>query len=144
MSARRRARGAVLAIAMPAALLAPLAGCYTGPGPTGFPPAVSPYGVSMELQAGRATYAGELLEARDTAFVILHSSGPTLVPFTAVRTARFARFTPYETRYLGGVPAAAQLAELRLLARYPQGLTAEQLARLVAAYGQRELHVVRP
>ena len=138
--ASRAARRTGVALLV-AALAGALAGaCTTGPDPQEFRPAISPYGITTQLSTREATYRGELLEARDTAFVVLHDSILTLVPFAGVRHATFHR---YPVRYQRGTPGAEQLAELRRLARYPQGLTADQLARLLAAHGQRELRVVQ-
>ena len=139
MIAHRCAHLRALAVAVLGA--SALGACHTGPDARGFGPAVTPLGVTVELGTSRGAYEGELLEVRDTAFVIFYPPAPTLVPFTAVRRAKVHQ---YPASYRGGVPTAEQRAELRLLARHPYGLTPDQLARLLAAYGQRELRLVPP
>lgn len=140
LSRPRRAAARARPLCCAALMLALAAGaCTTGPDVARFRPAVSVYGIESRIETRSGTTRGELLEVRDTAFVVLAGSWPTLVPFSLVRHARFEH---YPVSYRGGVPGADAMAALRRVARYPQGLTAEQLARLLAAHGQPELRVV--
>jgi hypothetical protein len=137
------------------ALAAPLlAGCPTGPSAGSYAVAHSPRGVATELRVGGENIAGELLELRDTAFVVLAptraraaaGTGATtpagrevvLVPFRVVRRGRFAQV---DEPYVGGRPGAKTFALLQHLSRFPRGLSAENMARLLASLGQREPRV---
>jgi len=132
------------------------AGCSTGPSVASYRAAHSPRGVATELRVGRETIAGELLELRDTAFVVLvppsarttttgaamtATGEVVLVPF---RAARGGRFTQVDTHYSGGRPDADTFVLLQRLGRFPRGLSAENMARLLASLGQREPRVASP
>jgi hypothetical protein len=120
------------------ALALACAGCTTGPSAEQFRPAVSPRGVSVQLQlrARRADVSGELLEVRTTGFVVLAASKVVLVPFGEVRGAKFAQM---RLGYVGGTPGASTFEAMRRVSRFPGGLPPEQMARLLASLGQTEL-----
>ena len=119
-------------------LLATLA-CQLGGRVNRFAPATRPAGVAVTLWLrGGATGQGELLAVQDTALVVLAQDTVTLVPYRVLQAGQFSQVgelteTPPTTDFAG---------KLRLVSRFPQGLTPEMLARLLAAYGQSELKVV--
>ena len=118
-----------------------LAGCAVGPRVETFKPARSPAGVeaSLDLTDGRLMQ-GELLAVEEPGLTLLIGNSVTQVPYARVRKASFA-----QTRIVidQSKPwSAAVREELRLLSRFPQGLTPTLLTSLLAAYRQGELRVV--
>ncbi len=116
-------------------------------------PANEPAGVVATLHASRPGFAhepwelrrerlaGELLAVQDTAFLLLIDRRLTLIPYGAVRHG-FAE--QQENFYLSGrAPNRGLRERLRLVSRYPQGVSPELLARLLAAYGQPAVDVVQ-
>jgi hypothetical protein len=113
--------------------------CQVGGTVETFAPANRPAGVAVDLtlQGGRKT-RGELLAVEDTALVVLAQDSVTLVSYGAIFEWRFSQVDALLQR-----PPAPDLAtKLRLLSRFPQGLTPALLARLLAAQGQAALKVV--
>lgn len=113
--------------------------CFTGPSVGGFRPATTPHGVESRIQLRQTVVRGELLEVRDTAYVLLDESGVLLVPYSAVHEARFEGVVSY----LGGAPGGVTSERLRLVSRYPHGMPAGVLQSLLAEVHQSELRVVR-
>src|SRR6184192_2685964 len=114
-------------------------GCHIGGRVDRFAPATRPEGVAVALALrGGRTAQGELLAVQDTALVVLAQDTVTLVPYGAVETGRFS-----QVGELRATPPAPDFARrLRLVSRFPQGLTPDLLARLLAAHGQSALKVV--
>jgi hypothetical protein len=120
-----------------------LAACSVGTSVGSFDPAHTPQGVRAEIKAGAATLTGELLEVTETGLLVLRTGRRlVLVPYTLVDQAQFlgaqccglgARRPP--------LPEVKQ--KLRLMSRFPQGLTAELRQRLLAAHGQTAPDEVR-
>jgi hypothetical protein len=113
--------------------------CYVGPNVENFGPANGPEGIEAELRlraAGkRGTVLGEVLEVQDTALLVLRANRVVLVPLRVIQTGRFRdRGVLIEN---GGIARGA-LSRLRLVSRFPAGLTPEIRTRLLAAYGQTE------
>jgi len=119
-------------------VLATLA-CHLGGRVDRFAPAKQPAGVAVMLWLrGGATQQGELLAVQDTALVVLAQDTVTLVPYRVLQAGRFSQVgelteTPPTTDFAG---------RLRLVSRFPQGLTPEMLTRLLAAYEQSTLKVM--
>jgi hypothetical protein len=112
-----------------------------GKGAEAFPVATSPAGVAagVSVQSG-GMIVGELLEVRDTALVLLRGTEVMLVPNALIVNVRFQggnlrpqSLTPNE--FVGG--------GLRLLARYPSGISPAVMAALLAASGRSEPTVAR-
>lgn len=118
-------------------VLAALA-CQLGGRVNKFAPAKQPAGVAVTVWLrGGGTGEGELLAVQDTALVVLAQDTVTLVPYRVLQAGRFA-----QVGELTELPPTHDFAgKLRLVSRYPQGLTPEMLARLLAAYGQPALKV---
>jgi hypothetical protein len=119
-------------------VLATLA-CHLGGRVDRFAPAKQPQGVAVTFWLrGGATGQGELLTVQDTALVVLVQDSVTLVPYRVLQAGRFSQVGELtETP-----PTKDFAARLRLVNRFPQGLTPEMLARLLAAYGQSALKVM--
>jgi len=114
-------------------------GCNIGGRVDRFAPAKRPEGVAVALElrgGGRAQ--GELLAVQDTALVVLARDTVTLVRYDALNAGQFSQVGD-----LREMPPAPDFASrLRLVSRFPQGLTTDMLARLLAAHGQAALKVV--
>lgn len=114
-------------------------GCNIGGRVDRFAPAKRPAGVAVALAlrgGGRAQ--GELLAVQDTALVVLAQDTVTLVRYDALNAGYFSQVGDLDQLPPG--PAFAR--RLRLVSRFPQGLTPVMLARLLAAHGQSALKVV--
>lgn len=112
--------------------------CFTGPSAAGFPPAITPHGVASRIRLRRSVVRGELLEVRDTAYVVLGDDALLLLPFDAIGNADFDGVLS-----VAGAPGSAASERLRLVSRYPQGMSPRVLESLLAAVHQSELRVVR-
>jgi hypothetical protein len=83
---------------------------------------------------------GELLDVRDDAFVVLNGGRVTVVPFTTVDRATFRDSMLYLDRRDALSPG--EISELRLVSRFPSGISPTVMARLLAAYGQTQPVVI--
>lgn len=112
--------------------------CYTGPSVKSFTPAQAPRGIAayLRLERGKTRIQGELLEVQDTALLVLRDDARvTIVPLRAIRAGYF----PKRGILIGaGRMHPKDRERLRLVCRFPAGLTPELRARLLAAYGQAE------
>lgn len=107
---------------------------HAGPGPDTYPPAHSAEGVTASLFVATSVLHGELLEARDSALVVLTTDHVLLVPFAIIDSGSFAN----SNVVLGQrrQPLWEDRESIRLLSRYPQGTPPEALRRILAAKGQ--------
>lgn len=114
-------------------------------------PANEPAGVFVTLAVTSRTgerhwkndrVSGELLAVQDTAFLLLVDQRLTLVPYGATTGGSARQQRSFFLK--GRAPDRGLRERLRLLSRYPQGVSPELLARLLAAYGQPALQVVEP
>ncbi len=113
-----------------------LAGCSIGPSPESFRPANEPAGISVTLQTtGGAKAAGELLEVRDTALVVLADSLVRIAPYAAIRSAQFQQRGGLDFGW-GGTPGRRHRAELAQLARFPAGIPPGTMSLLLQLHGQ--------
>ena len=111
-------------------------GCAVGPTTRNFGPATGPRGIAADLRVrwgptGRLQ--GELLEVQDTALVLLSANRVLLVPIRVIGVGRFAR---RGTLIEEGRTSRSNLERLRIVSRFPAGLSPEIRASLLAAYGQ--------
>ena len=114
---------------------------HVGTHPRNYPPAKRAAGTSAAITTTRGMeLAGELLEVRDTAFLVVTTSQVVLVRFNGISRATFADMP-------GGfrlpLPAADR-ERLRLLSRFPQGIPAGTLNDLVRGHGQTRVVVIEP
>ena len=123
-------------------MLVGMAGCHAGTSAEKFAPANGPRGIWAELHLGRASIEGELLEVQDSALLLLRANEVVLVPLGEIRAGEFRQrgILIHRGEFIGRESAA----ELRLVSRYPTGLTPELRARLLAALGQAEPARVAP
>lgn len=113
------------------------AACYTGPSAGKFRAATTPHGVDSSIELRQTIVRGELLEVRDTAYVVLDHSGLILVPFAAIRHAKFEGVASHGS----GGPSAA-ISQIRLLSRYPHGIPPAVFDALLSEVHQTELRLV--
>ena len=117
-------------------------GCYTSVKPEGYGPALSPEGVHGVLAATSGiSIRGELLEVRDSAYVMLVANRVTIVPYRALSSASFehqdwATFDSFTS------PSADTRARLRWDSRFPFGLQDRALAALLQSSGQAQPDVI--
>ena len=119
------------------------AACSFGPRIAGFGPAQAPNGVSVKVTTGADDIAGELIEIRDAGLVVLtRGSGKLrLIPYAEIRSANFEQVG---SLVHGGSPPTPENHErLRLLSRFPQGMSPDVLRTLLQQAGQTELLGVR-
>lgn len=105
-----------------------------------FSVANAPAGVAtvVTLTSG-ATVSGELLEVRDTALVLRRDAEVLLVPSSAIANAQY-QGTDLRTHSL--TPDGFLQADLRLLSRYPSGISPNVMSALLSASGKSEPTVV--
>jgi hypothetical protein len=154
-----------LPLLAPAGLLC-LVACTLGPEFKNFGPAHGPAGVrveaSMSLSGGppaRTGVDGELLEVRAEGLLLLGTLGEVreegqkkappppagatarvvLVPFARIQKARFEGMGRRCELNGGVVPKDELRNRLRLVSRFPQGLTPDLLRRLLETRGQTEV-----
>jgi hypothetical protein len=125
------------AAAMAIVLLA--AGCRLGTTVPKFVPAVAPEGVRATLVLGTGRVVGELLAVTDSALVVRrYTATPpiALVPYKAIHRSSFHQVG---AALEGGHPPRAEAREkLRLVSRFPQGLSPDLMQRLLSGYGQTD------
>jgi hypothetical protein len=131
-----RVRPAALLHLLLLLLIAP--GCYTSPPPERIAAATSPRGVTGEISVTRRPRVRvELLEVRDSAYVVLVNERVAVVPFRVVSGARFAQLGSYVAQPFSP-PAPSVRETLRTMSRFPQGIPPGALAQLLAVAGQQE------
>ncbi len=126
-------RAAAIAIVLLAA------GCRLGTTVPKFVPALAPEGVRATLVLGTGRVIGELLAVTDSALVIRrYTATPpiALVPYKAIHSSSFHQVG---AALEGGHPPRADAREtLRLVSRFPQGLSPELFQQLLAGYAQTD------
>jgi hypothetical protein len=140
-------RDRVGAIAGPLALVIVCAGCAVGARLAKFPLAHGPEGATAEITVGTKAVQGELLEVRPDGMLLLTGMAPVgrrllVVGYDVPRKADFP--VVGETLPRGSAPGAAQRERLRLVSRFPQGVSADLLKRLLQDCGQAEPDTLRP
>lgn len=126
------------ALFIPAAL-ATIGACFHGPTPERFQPAQGPKGIEVHLALSRDRVRGELLAFQDTALIVLRDNQILLVPLGSIRSGVFKQ---RGTLIENGRISQQERTRIRLMSRFPAGLTPELRARLLTAYGQTEFQRV--
>ena len=98
----------------------------------------------MRLDTTQGKYAGELIEVRDAGIVVLADQKLRLLPYAVILSSDADQTSSYYSISKGTVPKPDVQAHLRLLSRFPQGLTAELLRQLLELNGQTELPGANP
>ena len=125
-------------------LLFLLTGCRYGVTVESFPPARTPRGVTTKITSDRREFSAELIEVRDTGILILAATRFRLLPYSMIDSSRAEGLNRDYT--FGGrrSPTAETRERLRLVSRFPQGLTPELLQKLLEANGQLQLEGENP
>lgn len=120
-----------------------LAGCRIGTSPGSFDPAQNPEGVTTRLvTTTEKNIRGELIAVRENGLVVLSGDELLFAPFDVIRQGRFSQRRSLKIND-GNAPGAEEFIQIRMLSRFPQGLSEALLTRLLEAYGQDELITVR-
>lgn len=133
-----------LLIALAALLFSGACVLNVGPRAERLTVATSPSGTIADIRVRDhgELFTGELLEVRDTALVVLSGGRVTVVPVSAIRRVTFRDSAIYLDG--GDVFGVGELSELRLLSRFPQGITPPLMSALLAALGQTEPRLLAP
>jgi hypothetical protein len=110
-----------------------------------FAPAHEPAGVAIRLRLhfgkGTQLVAGELLAVQDSGLLLRDSTRIVFVPNDSVR------YGETTTRGTGlsfaRKPVGSTREQLRLLSRFPGGVSADLLSSLLAAYGRDSVETAR-
>lgn len=120
--------------------------CNLGTTVKEFTPAREPGGVALDLRlrvAGpRQRFLAELLAVGDSTLIVCDSRALIVVPLRLVRIGSTPAAGTRITIGSGALSTSTR-QRLTLLARYPQGLSDDMLHRLLAAYGQDSVEVIR-
>ena len=109
-----------------------------------FPPARTPLGVMTKITSDRGELSAELIEVRDTGVLVLAEKRFRLLPYSIIVSSRAEGLD--RSYSFGGrtAPTAETRERLRLVSRFPQGLTPELLQKLLQANGQLKLEGENP
>src|SRR5688572_25049074 len=115
-----------LAIALPL-----VAACMVGTSGRGYAPARGAAGATVSLELpGKRVILGELLAVEETTLLLLQQQQLTRVTIAAIESGKAPKVS-----FAGRALSPATRERLRLVSRYPQGVSAELEARLLQAYG---------
>ena len=129
--------------ALPLGLALVALSCVFGQSVVTYDPAHSPRGVTATMRTSSGRHlTGELIEVRDAALVVGNGTTIVLVPYAVIRSAAFAQTSLFLDK--GRAPDVSTRGKLRLLSRFPQGLSPALLQQLLDAHGQSELATVAP
>lgn len=130
------------------ALLVMLAGCTVGPNVMKLAPAQTGQGIDIVVvpvdTPDGPRYEridGELLAVRPDA-LLLRASRIVLVAYSSMEDVTVEGLKRLNFGDGQPPPSKEQREELRLLSRYPQGVSDDLLRRLLDAYDQDELHTI--
>ena len=125
-----RNHGTAFAVAL---ACSPVIGCTIGARLAEFAPSHTPRGAMAELRTTNGKFDVELLAAPDSGLVVLVRD--TVLAFAAYGDTQYLNIRDYRYSYAtrGKHPDPASLAELRLVTRFPQGISTELMVQLLAA-----------
>ena len=133
-----------------------LSACAVGMHVRDFQPARGAEGVGATVRTPTATLTGELLEVRDSGLLLLtrddaaasHAAPQQdkgqirLIPYSAIARAQFAQLGARTDLDNGRPPSPGLRERLRLVSRFPDGLSPAVEADLLKAYGQSAVREV--
>jgi hypothetical protein len=122
-----------------ALLLCMASSCRYGMTATTFPVATSPKGITGYITTEKGRFPGELLEVRDDGLLMLVARKLRFVPYASILHSQLNDTKLGRELHDGRAPNAVVRDRLRLISRYPQGLTPDLLQQLLAAHGQTEV-----
>ena len=124
--------------------LACLSGCSVGMTTRKYRPAQDPKGVIMRVETTQGHLLGELIDVRDAGIVVLADQKLRLLPYAEILSSGADQTESYYSISKRIAPKPDVQAHLRLLSRFPQGLTPELMRQLLDALGQTELAGANP
>ena len=133
--------GRIAAVAL--VLAVTTAGCSYGMTAARFRPAESPQGVMLRLTTDTRQYDGELIEVRPDGILVLADGRLWIAPYGTIVASRIEQVSSDYALGGGSAPRPEVQEQLRLLSRFPAGLTPGLLKQLLALHGQTELVVAR-
>jgi hypothetical protein len=108
-----------------------LAGCQIGTHARNYAPAKGPAGAIVDLRlTDKTRMTAELLAVEDSTLLMLRDSQLVRVPLSLVQAGSAPKVSFY------GNPKGNTRERLRLISRYPQGVSAELEGQLLRAYRQ--------
>ncbi len=119
-----------------------LAACHVGIGLDEFMPANKPTGIHTSIQSTKARIRGELLGVTDTSLVLRTEREIVSVHYDAFLSVRFAQRRQLNVDFARW-PNREAREELRVLSRFPQGISKDVLEQLLAVHQQNRLRTVR-
>ena len=119
-------------------------GCSFGLTARKYRPAQYPQGVIVRVDTTQRKLSGELIEVRDAGIVVLADQKLRLLPYAVIQSSEVAQTSSHYSISNRTVPKPDVQAHLRLLSRFPQGLTPELMGQLLSAHGQTELAGANP
>jgi len=112
--------------------------CSVGMTTTKYPPALGPKGVTVHVQTAQGQLSGELIEVRDSG-IVMADQKLRFLPYSEILSSDVEKTsTPFSIANRTA-PKPVVREHLRLLSRFPYGLTSELTQQLLSAYGQTEL-----
>ena len=120
--------------------------CRYGPTVKSFPSAQTANGVVADVATtpGAKHVKAELIEVRDAELLILADGKLQLLPYTSIESLDFHGKKGKLDIGKRRVPSSGSRDYLRLVSRFPQGLTPDLLQKLLNANGQTELALESP
>jgi hypothetical protein len=123
----------MLTLALALAVVIPAGACKkTGPGAAKSQPVRTGAGVRLAVSGNTRQLQGELLEVRESHFLIGDGCRLYLAAFARISASRFTDIDPKWER---GVPNAAEREELKLLSRFPTGTPEAVITELLKCSG---------
>jgi hypothetical protein len=114
-------------------LLLLLVACSVGTTGRNYAPAQGPAGATVTLDlTGQRQVGGELLAVEEATLLLRRPGELVRVPLRLITSGKAPKLS-----FTGATLTGETRERLRLISRYPQGVSAELEARLLEAYGQR-------
>jgi len=118
-----------------------LAGCHMGSSGANLPVANQPGGAHVSLRTTGGAYSGELLAVQDDG-VIISGDRIMFAPFSSMVELSLDKMGRQYRLGTAEVPRGEKLARFRAVSRFPQGLTPNIRAVLLARTSQTEIAVI--
>jgi len=119
-------------------LLLLVAACAIGTGVSTYQPAQGPAGASLKLElSGKRRIEGELLAVEAATLLVRRSNELVRVPLAIIENGDAPKMS-----FRGRSLTAEDRESLRLVSRYPQGVTPELEAHLLEAYHQQAVQEI--
>lgn len=126
-----------------------LAGCQVGPMIHEIDELKSPFGANVRIEVSQTgtsktrKYDGELIETRDDGLVVaLRTEGGapsrvTFAPWSRIHLVKATELPGFQARGTGSQsPESASTEKMRIISRFPQGLSPELMEQLLVGYDQ--------